>query len=753
LLPAEAPALTRGYHWVRRLGLGRKLAVALTVASLAAGLATYASLSGSLPSGREIGSIKALLLLDAVLFLLLLGVVAVRLVGIWIERRRGAIGARLHTRLVAMFSLVALIPAVIVSVYAGVFFRVGLEDWFADRVRTAILESREVAQAYLEEHQQVIRGDILAMAHDLSRTGSLMWSNPTQFGRIVTTQARIRNLTEATVFDGSGRIITRWSLGYVLHQEPLPMWAVERARGGVVLLTSDTDDRLRAVVRLEDSNEVFLYVGRYVEPRVLNHVERVNQAAAQYESIKGEQRSIEVRFYMMFVLVAFLLLLAAIWLGLHMATRLTRPISNLVTAAERVRAGDLSARVAEGAAHDEIGSLSRAFNRMTDQIATQRSELVEANRQLETRRQFMESVLSGVSAGVIGLDAEGRVNLPNRSASALLSVNVEERIGQPLAAILPEVADLLAAARAKADGMVEAQLNIQRGGRSRTLLARIACDRVAEAIVGFVVTFDDVTELISAQRKAAWSDIARRIAHEIKNPLTPIQLSAERLQRKYLKEIRSDPQSFAMCTDTIIRHVDDIGRMVNEFSAFARMPAPAMRDESVADMCRRAAALQESAHPDIEYVVNLGDERVVLLCDALQIGRALTNLLQNAADAIEARNGANGESPARGRIGINVLREAGRLVIEVVDNGIGLPVVDRDRLTEPYVTTRTKGTGLGLAIVRKIMEDHGGSVSLDDGERGGTRVRLTFGAARTAPDEGADAGADSAEKASVADGA
>jgi two-component system nitrogen regulation sensor histidine kinase NtrY len=549
-------------------------------------------------------------------------------------------------------------------------------------------------------------------------------------------------------------VLARWSLGYVLHQEPLPLWAVDRARGGVVLLTNDTDDRLRAVVRLEESNDVFLYVGRYVEPRVLNHVERVNQAAAQYESIKGEQRSIEVRFYMMFVLVAFLLLLAAIWLGLHMATRLARPISDLVAAAERVRAGDLSARVAEGAAHDEIGSLSRAFNRMTDQISTQRGELVEANRQLETRRQFMESVLSGVSAGVIGLDAEGRVNLPNRSASALLSIGLEERIGQPLAAVLPEMADLLAAARAGAEGTVEAQLDLQRGGRTRTLLVRIACDRVADAVVGFVVTFDDVTELIAAQRKAAWSDIARRIAHEIKNPLTPIQLSAERLHRKYLKEIRSDPQSFAMCTDTIIRHVDDIGRMVNEFSAFARMPAPSMKDEDVADMCRRAVALQESAHPDIEYVVNLGHDRVVLLCDALQIGRALTNLLQNAADAIEARNGANGQAPPRGRIAINVLPEAGRLVIEVVDNGIGLPSVDRDRLTEPYVTTRTKGTGLGLAIVRKILEDHGGGVSLDDGEGGGTRVRLTFGAARARAEPAAAAVArDGPEMAGVTDGA
>jgi len=753
-LAAEAAPVSRIWGWVRRFGLGRKFAVFLAVSSLASAVATYAALSGSLPSGRDIATVKTLLLLDAVLFLLLFGIVAVRLIGIWIERRRGAIGARLHTRLVALFSLVALAPALIVSVYAGVFFRVGLEDWFAERVQTAILESRAVAQAYLEEHQQVIRGDVLAMARDLSRTGTRTLTNPSQFNRIVATQGMIRNLTEATVFDGSGRISARWTLGFVLDHDPLPMWAVERARGGeVVLLTNEKDDRLRAVVRIDDASDSFLYVGRSVSPRVINHLERVNQAADQYESIKGEQRSIEVRFYMMFVLVAFLLLLAAIWLGLNFATRLAQPISELVIAAERVRAGNLSARVPEGAEDDEIGTLSRAFNRMTGQIEAQRSELIEANRQLETRRKFMENVLSGVSAGVIGLDDEGRINLPNRSASALLSTNLETRIGQSLGAVLPEMADLLSAARDGGERALEAQVNVLRDGRTRTLLVRVACDRVGETPVGFVVTFDDVTELIAAQRKAAWSDVARRIAHEIKNPLTPIQLSAERLQRKYLKEIKSDPASFAMCTDTIIRHVDDIGRMVSEFSAFARMPAPVMKDERVADMCRRAVLLQETAHPDIDYVFSVEEDELVVSCDAHQIGQALTNLLQNAADAIEARKGVDGRKDGRGRIEVGVRREARQVVIEVADNGVGLPAKDRERLTEPYVTTREKGTGLGLAIVRKIMEDHGGTLRLDDGREGGARVQLIFAAGRASVTDGGAARENDAVGAGASHGA
>ena len=718
--------MTRISGWAGRVGLGRKFAVALAVASLASALATYAALSGSLPFGTDAGVVLLLLNLDLVLLLLLGAVVARRLVAIWIQRRRGSVGSRVHTRLVLLFSLVALTPAVIVSVFSAVFFSLGMQAWFSDLVRTAVVESNRVAKAYLEEHQRVIRGDVLAMARDLNQAPIEIVGDSARFNEFVATQALFRNLSEALVFSG-GRVLAQWRRGFALDQDPIPNRAIKQARdGALVVLTSEDDDRLRALIKLNGFLDTFLYVGRYVEPHVLNYIDRTRRAVAQYQRVEGQRSTIEITFAMLFVLVALLLLLAAIWVGLTFATRLTRPIAALATAAERVRQGDLAARVPEGPTGDEIGSLSRAFNRMTDQLGRQRDELIQANRQLEARRHFTETVLSGVSAGVIGLDARGRINLPNRSASALLSTDLDTHIGRELRAVLPEAGPLVDDARRRPERMRESQVTLHRGGRPRTLLVRVVADRSGGGIDGFVVTFDDVSDLLSAQRKAAWSDIARRIAHEIKNPLTPIQLSAERLRRKYLGEIRGDAETFRTCVDTIVRQVDDIGRMVDEFSSFARMPAPAMAPADLADVCAEAVALQKTAHPELDIDFVRPDASRPVLCDRRQIGQALTNLLQNAVEAIDDGFALDGASSG-GRIRVEIASdEDGRIAIAVEDDGRGLPPERRDRLTEPYVTTREKGTGLGLAIVKKIMEDHGGDLRLHDGAKGGTRVQLIF---------------------------
>ncbi len=375
-----------------------------------------------------------------------------------------------------------------------------------------------------------------------------------------------------------------------------------------------------------------------------------------------------------------------------------------------------------GHADEEFASLSRAFNRMTHQLETQRGELVEANRQLDERRRFTETVLAGVSAGVIGLDHEGRINLPNRSASVLLGIDLDQHIGEDLAEAVPEMAPLIAEAARRPDRLAQSELRIVREGRTVTLLVRIAAERADGEIKGFVVTFDDVTELLTAQRKAAWADVARRIAHEIKNPLTPIQLSAERLKRKYLKEIGNDPETFTTCTDTIIRHVGDIGRMVDEFSSFARMPAPVFRMVNLQELVRQAAFLQRTATPDIEIVVDLPGTPLRLACDSRQVSQAIVNILKNAAELIQAREG----DVAPGRIVLRGWEGDTRIVLAVEDNGRGLPQEGRERLTEPYVTTRAKGTGLGLAIVRKIMEDHKGELVLEDRDGGGARVSLVF---------------------------
>lgn len=724
---AAVAGYARVSQWGRRVGLGRKLSIALTVIALGFALATYATITGSSPLGADTQTVLILLQIDLVLFLLLGLVVARSLVGLWIERRRGQVGSRLHMRLAMLFSLIALAPAIIVSVFSAVFFNFGMENWFNDRVKTAIVESRAVAEAYLKEHKQVIRGDVLFMARDLERALPLLTENPRQFSRILAGQGLVRNLSEIYVFDGSGRILAKWALGFVIDRDPVAPEIIERARSGeVVLLTSEADDRLRAIIKLDRFVDAFLYVGRFVEPRVLEHIDKTERAAAEYANIEGRRSSIEITFAMIFILVGMLLLFVAIWVGLVFANRLSRPISDLAGAAERVRAGDLSARVEEGPDSDELGLLSRAFNRMTDQLEGQRHELVQANRQLDERRHFIETVLGGVSAGVIGVDAEGRINLANRSACSLLAMDIDEQIGADISEVVPELSAMIGDAHTRPNRLVEAQISIQRVGRDRTLLVRLAADVVDRKVSGFVITFDDITELVAAQRKAAWSDVARRIAHEIKNPLTPIQLAAERLRRKYMNEITSDPETFSNCTDTIIRQVGDIGRMVDEFSAFARMPRPEMERENIGKICREALVLPRSAHPEIEFVSDIPGDPVMITGDSRQLSQVLTNLIQNAIDAIDGRVADGQAELAAGEIQLSLSLTEEDAEIVITDNGKGLPVEKRDRLTEPYMTTRTKGTGLGLAIVKTILEDHGGVLELKDRPDGknGASIRV-----------------------------
>ena len=712
-------------QWAQRVSLGRKFAIGLTVAALASSLATYAALAGWAPLRTDIKTMLILLNLDLVLFLILATIVARGLVRVWMERRRGAVGSRLQTRLVLLFSLVAVTPTIIISISSAVFFSLGLEAWFSERVRTALNESDAVAEAYLKEHQQTIRGDILAMARDISRAAPILANDPNRFRRLIATQGALRSLSEAAVFNSSGHALVRWNnLGFFLFDETVPSWAFEQAREGEpVMLEAEADDRIKALVKLDRFVDIFLYVSRFVEPGVLLHVERTRRAKKQYEELEGKRSEIEITFAMMFVLVALLLLMAAIWIGLIFATRLVRPISDLVIAAERVRSGDLSARLDEGGESDEIGTLNRAFNRMTEQLDAQHNGLIEANRQLDERRHFIETVLAGVSSGVIGLDESGRVNVANRAAISLLSAGSGEVIGRRLEDLIPECGDLLQQASGKPGQAVDGQIALRRKAISQTLFVRLSPEGDAENYKGYVATFEDITELLSAQRKAAWSDVARRIAHEIKNPLTPIQLAAERLRRKYLGEITSDPATFAACTDTIVRQVGDIGRLVDEFSSFARMPAPVMEREDLVDICDASRVLFENAHRDITFKSDISDQSVQLVCDRHQVGQALTNLMQNAVDAI---NGRQTDTEISGEVKMEVTGEEGYTIVSISDNGIGLPSSERDRLTEPYVTTREKGTGLGLAIVRKIMEDHGGTIRLDDSASGGARVSLVF---------------------------
>jgi two-component system, NtrC family, nitrogen regulation sensor histidine kinase NtrY len=726
LASSPPPTWVRVVAWLRRPEIGARLALILTAAATLSGIATYVVISGWLGIGAAPELVLALLYLDLILLLLLGVLVARRLVQLIVARRQGLAGSRLHARLVALFSLVAVAPAIVVAVFSVAFLHFGLEAWFSERISGALTNSLNVARAYLEEHKEVIRADALAMAADLNREGPALADEPEMFQRLLDTQAVLRSLTEAVVFLANGQVVARSGLGFVLELERVPPNAFEQAANGeVVVLTSDADDRVRALLRLDNFVDAYLYVGRFVDARVLDYMEQTRRAIDEYRALEVRRSGIQVTFAMIFGVVALLLLLAAVRVGLAFANRLAMPISRLISAADRVRVGDLTASVPEDEEGHEIDHLSRAFNRMTAQLASQRAELISANNQLDERRRFTETVIGGVSAGVLGLDREGRITLPNRSAADLTAATPDALIGRPLIAVIPEVAGLLASVATAPERPAEAQIELRRPDGTHTLLARVAAQRDASGVTGYVVTFDDITELLAAQRKAAWAEIARRIAHEIKNPLTPIRLSAERLQRKYLPQIRADRDAFANSTNTIIRQVDSIGRLINEFSAFARMPAPVFAWESGRELVRQAVHLQQGARPEIRFETQLPEADVRLYCDAQQVAQALTNLLQNAVESVLERMKQQEQGAAAGWVMVQLVEIQDRCLIEVHDNGGGLPE-PTERLTEPYVTMRATGTGLGLAIVKKIMEEHGGSLTLRNRTAGGACAALAF---------------------------
>ena len=731
------PALQLGKGTPRAQGLFNRLAdivtgkvftIALALLALAVGLATFAALSGGTPIGPTgPGQLAGVILANIALLLLLVASLAARLTRMWLERRRGAAGSRLHVRLVLLFGVVAAVPALLVAAFAALFFNLGIQAWFSDRVRDTLEASLVASRAYLDEHRNTIRADILSMTNDLNRAAQvLLPDNGVAFARLLATHTAFRGLTSSIIFEPVlGQVVANAGLGSSGLAELPPSWALEAARAGeVVILPSEAEEgRVRAMVQLNIPPGLMLLISRPLDPSVLAHMRRTELSFNEYNQLDRNRESLQITFFVIFAIATLLVLLAAVLIGLLMANRIARPISRLILAAERVRGGDLATKVEEGEADDEIARLTRSFNRMTSQLGAQRAELMNAYSLIDERRRFTETVLSGVSAGVVGLDSEGRVTLPNRSASALLGVDLDAAIGLSFARVAPEFAELLEAAAANPDRPRVADILIGPANARRTLLARIGAEALAGRVAGFVLTFDDITELQSAQRKAAWADVARRIAHEIKNPLTPIQLSAERLKRRYLRQITDDPDTFRQCTDTIVRQVEDIGRMVDEFSSFARMPQPVIKPEDANRLMLEALVLQRNAHPEIAYENHPGPEGLKLPCDRRLIGQALTNLLQNAADAIAMREGNEA-----GRIETRILVEGTTLSLQVSDNGIGLPREEPpERLTEPYVTHKPKGTGLGLAIVKKIMEDHGGSISLEDRPEGpGTRAILVL---------------------------
>ena len=710
-------------RWRRQLSvlLSRRRLIPLVegitlVATLAIALVSYFIVTGE-------GSPQRLLTPPIVALLLVANLVPIMALLVLLARRiakgrtaRSQIGGRgrLHVRLVALFSVIASVPTLLVVIFASLLFQYGVEFWFSDRARTILESADRVAQAYVNENKQRIVADVLAMGGDVNGYATAFGIDSPRFAEGLAWQVAARNLSEAAVIvvgnDGDRRLIAGANLDNRPLDRRLPASAISELRDGRARVVTDAGDRVETVVRLDPEADAYLYASRDADPVVLANVRRARSALGDYASMVERSRSLQLQFNAALLLVSLLIVAAVIWIALRLADRLVRPVGELVEAARRVAAGDLTARVTTPRTRDEVGTLANAFNRMTRKLGEQTGALVSANSQLESRRAFTEAVLSGVTAGVISLDEKRRITLINKSAAEFLNTGNVSPIGQALADVAPELDRLIETGNREA----VAQLSI--GGDPRTLAVKLV-----RAERSLVLTFDDITQQLADQRRAAWADVARRIAHEIKNPLTPIQLAAERLQRRYGKEIQSDAATFERLTGTIIRQVGDLRRMVDEFSSFARMPKPVFREEAIVDIARQAIFLHEVAHPGVAFRLNAPDPSPTMVCDRRQLGQALTNIVKNAVEAIgqKSENGANGE------VVVAISEAEGRLCIEVCDDGIGLPA-ERERLTEPYMTTRVRGTGLGLAIVKKIVEEHFGVMGFADRPGGGAIVHMSF---------------------------
>jgi two-component system nitrogen regulation sensor histidine kinase NtrY len=691
------------------------------LAAVLTGVSVYVASSapGVGPIGSVNRSVLILLGLNLALILFLSASTLRRLLSLVFERARDA-GARLHLRFVTLFAVVAVVPAIAVAIVFGDLVTRAVDNWFSQRVQAVVENSAKVAKAYYEDQQLYLANHMATMAGDLNDASQTFRAAPIRFSQGLAQLAYYHEFPTAYVIDGQGHILARFEAPGAPPFALPPPGAFKFAQREIDVQSFEQQDQFRALYRLHAYPDAYLYVSRALHPGILTQLRQASAAVVDYRDANRARKAIQTAFALSYLETTWLVLVGAVWLGMSAASSIAAPVARLVHAADRVAGGDLDARVEIHNDPEEIAVLSRAFNRMTEDLQDQQEALKQANADAESRRQFIETVLAEVSAGVIGVDGQGRVSAANRRALALLGLEGQETHGRLLAEVAVELAQVVGRS-ADAGQDAGEEIDIVRGGDTRRLRVRAS----GEAHEGVVLTFDDITRLVAAQRNAAWRDVARRIAHEIKNPLTPIQLSAERLRRKYRSEITADLETFDRCTDTIIRQVEDIGRMVDEFSAFARMPAPRFEEADARELMRRAVFAQRVASPDIVVEMAEPAPEAVIRADSRMVGQALTNILKNASEAIAARRGA--DPSIAGQLRARLVVDDDQVAFEVEDNGIGLPAKDRDRLTEPYVTTREKGTGLGLAIVKRIMEEHGGLLLMQDASQlPGAKVVLRF---------------------------
>lgn len=720
---AESPVMTRQESWLQRERASGRFydRLAIAVAALLAGTIGFSG--WLLRRGAEPGTLLsppliALLLISILIPAMILMVLYARRIAVRRAEQGGLGSGRLHTRLVALFSVIAAVPTVLVAIFASLLFQSGLEFWFSDRARGMLENTIEVAQTTYNREADRVSAETVAASGNLAEyLRAIPIDDPRfaeAFGRL---QVLNRNLSEAIIFTyGADRQIRTLALVNPYNRPlekvitPDKITALQKQE----VVSVNSSDRIGALTRLDFGPNTYLYASRVFDPEFQRQLQLANDVMHDYRVLLARSRINQLRFNAALLLGALVIVGLAIFTALRIADRMVRPVGELVGAAGRIEEGDFSARVQVAETEDEVQTLSTAFNRMAGRLEEQTGELRKANIQLETRRAFIEAVLSSVTAGVIALDSQNRVLLVNRSAESLLQGVQEELEGNALGAISAPLDEFMRGDQSEANVTVVADAG------QRTL----AVKRVRYQD-GSVLTFDDITDQLTDQRRAAWSDIARRIAHEIRNPLTPIQLAAERLQRRFSQEITSDKDTFERLTGTIVRQVGDLRRMVDEFSNFARMPKPSFREENVHEIARQSLFLHEVAHPAITFMLEPPQGEFRMVCDRRQLSQALTNLVKNGVEAIESRRNRGEHSLEGDRVELKLHKEDGQLVIDITDTGIGLPE-DRERLTEPYVTTRVRGTGLGLAIVKKIVEEHMGEVAFLDRPGGGTHVRIAF---------------------------
>jgi two-component system nitrogen regulation sensor histidine kinase NtrY len=727
-VPSHDPTLAESRGWTMR----RLLApVAIGLALLSAFL-TFVVLVGLTPIEPTHRVVVTFLLIDAGIILLLVGIIAREVWRVVQARRRGRAAAKLHVQIVSLFSVIAVLPAVVVSVVANVTIARGLDRLFSGPTKEVIENSLIVANAYLHEHAQLIKGDILGMANDISNARPLYDQDRGTFRQFLTSSAKARNLPGAMLIDKEGRLLESARTGIErAYDTPNPDFLKNVNEDNPEIALIPEANYVAAVLRLHAFPDVFLYVARLLDPHVVGQLKQTKASVAEYARIEAQRLGIQVAFALMFAVIALTILMASVLLGLNFADRFVAPVRRLMNAANLVSTGDLNVQVPVLKSEGDLAQLGETFNKMTAELRTQRDELVSASGLIDSRRRFIEAVLSSASAGIIGVDGANTIRILNRSAEKLIGHSESETLGHPLSEVVPELSDLMQTAREGTQRLVQGQITLNRDGNERNVSVRVSAEQTSQSRDSYIITLDDITELVTAQRTSAWGDVARRIAHEIKNPLTPIQLSAERIRRKFGKAITQDKPIFEQCTDTIVRQVEDIRRMVDEFSRFARMPKPVMEGEDVADTVRQTVFLMRVGHPEIDIEADIRNEPMRAQFDRRLISQALTNIIKNAAEAIEA---VPPEILGKGRIDVIAAREEDDIVIDVIDNGVGLPKVARARLLEPYVTTREKGTGLGLAIVGRVLQDHGGKLELNDAsaikpEARGAWMRLRFAVA------------------------